>query len=70
VLAWELISRGRPFERPVALARLQGLPVHAAPSLATRWPGGSAAVIALVDRCVSIEPSRRPTARDAAAALG
>ena len=54
VLAWELLAGERPFQRPVAVARLAGEALPEAPSLATRWKRGSTAV--------SIFSTRRTTA--------
>ena len=64
VLAWELLTGARPFDRPAAVARMQGQAVPVAPSLATRW-AGAAAVVAMIDRCLALDPARRPSAAEA-----
>jgi len=69
VLAWELITGERPYERPAAVLRLQGQPVPVAPSLATRWRTGDDAMIAVIDRCLAELPERRPAAAEVAAIL-
>ncbi len=69
VIAFELCSGSRPFERPPVIARLAGAAPEAPASLATRSPAAPPALISLIDRCVSIDPARRPTADEIASGL-
>jgi serine/threonine protein kinase len=69
VLAWELLAGERPFQRPVAVARLAGEALPEAPSLATRWKRGSPEVIGTIDRCLAIDPLARPHVEEVAAVL-
>ncbi len=68
VIAWELLTGAKPFERAPVLSLLGGRTPAPIPSLAQRWQGAPE-VIALIDRCLSFEPAIRPTADAASRAL-
>jgi hypothetical protein len=68
VIAWELLTGDRPFDKPLHEYMLDEGRLPAAPSLATAW-GGDGAVIELVDRCLSYDPTARPTAAELASVL-
>lgn len=68
ILAWEMLTRERPYSRPIASMRANRETITSAPSIATRWPGPPA-VVAALDRCLALEPSARPSAAEIAAAL-
>ena len=69
VIAWELITGERPFERPAVYERMHGHPLATPAPLATRWAGATPAIAALIDRCLSLDPTARPTAAEAADVL-
>lgn len=65
VIAWELLAGRPPFERALIHCMLadEGLPP--APSLAAHWDGPGE-IATLVDRCLSYEPTQRPSAAELA----
>jgi hypothetical protein len=63
VIAWELLTGDRPFEKPLHEYLLDEGHVPVAPSLASAW-GGDRAVIELVDRCLAHDTKLRPTAAE------
>jgi hypothetical protein len=68
VIAWEVLADAPPFDKPLVQYFLDGSPLPSAPSLATRWTG-DAGVIALIDRCLAMDPAERPSATELAEAL-
>lgn len=69
VIAFELCTAQRPFERPPVVVRLAGAIPAAATSLALRCAAAPPALVELVDRCLAIDPARRPSAPEVAAGL-
>jgi serine/threonine-protein kinase len=69
VMAYELLVGRPPFRDPLFVRRLHGRSIPPPPSLAVVRPRIDRTVAALVDRCLSISPAERPSARDASRAL-
>ncbi len=69
VIAFEVLRGVPPFDESPALAQLRGYSVKPAAPLGPLAPGVPAAVAALVDRCLSFEPTERPTAAEISVAL-
>jgi serine/threonine protein kinase len=68
VIAYELYTGEIPFARPPVWARWRGSDA-AAPSLAVKRPDLPAALVALIDSCLHLDPTLRPTADAIATAL-
>lgn len=68
VLAFEVLTGELPFSRPAILVRALQVEVKA-PSLGSARPDLPPAVAALISRCLSSEPSQRPSAEQVAAEL-
>ncbi len=62
LLAWELLTRGRPFFRPPALAILQGEQRETLRSIRQQWVEPDLLLADLIDGCLAPEPKLRPTA--------
>lgn len=69
VMAHELLVGRLPFRDPLFVRRVHGRSMPPPPSLAMVRPKLDRAVAEIVDRCLSLEPTARPTAAEAAAAL-
>jgi predicted Ser/Thr protein kinase len=69
VMAYELLVGRLPFRDPLFVRRVHGRSIPPPPSLAVTRPKLDRAVAEIVDRCLSLDPSARPTATEAAAAL-
>ena len=69
VIAFELCTGTRPFAQPPVLARLGGAPPEPPRSFASACPGAPSALAAMIDDCLSLLPTRRPTAAELAAIL-
>lgn len=69
VMAHELLVGRPPFRDPLYVRRLHGRSLPPAPSLAVARPRLDRGVADVVDRCLSLDPSARPTAAEAAQAL-
>ena len=65
IIAWELIAHRRPFDECALRSALKGRLYEAAP-IASVVPGLHPELASLIDRCVSHDPMRRPTAREVA----
>lgn len=68
VIAYELFTGEIPFSRPPVWARWRGSDATA-PSLSVKRPELPAAIAALIDSCLHLDPSLRPTAEAVANAL-
>src|SRR5882724_4702076 len=68
VMLWEALSGQHPFWQASMLDTARAIE-HGAPSLAHLRPDLPKALIAVVDRALSLSPARRPSAHDLAAAL-
>lgn len=68
VIAYELYTGEMPFSRPAVWARWRGGEI-AAPSLAVKRPDLGPELVALIDSCLRLDPSLRPSAEAVAAAL-
>lgn len=62
VIAYEVLAGERPFEVPLAVLQLQGKRLVQAPSLAARCPALPSGLTEFLDRCLSLDPTLRPTA--------
>ena len=63
MVAYEMLSGKRPYDRPVVKAFLAGKPLPDPPSpLASIAPGLAADVAAIVDRCLQLDAKARPDA--------
>jgi len=69
VMAYELLVGRPPFRDPLFVRRLHGRSLPPPPSLAAVRPRIDRTVATLVDACLSMDPSRRPNASDAARVL-
>lgn len=69
LLAWELLTRGRPFLRAPAIAILQGEAMEKARSIREQWVEPLPELADLIDACLSMEPSARPSADTLRSAL-
>lgn len=70
VIAYELLTRQRPFAEPPVLAALRGEPMRRIPPLSTRLPGALSAELArALERCLDPDPAARPTAEAVVAVL-
>ncbi len=69
VIAFQLCTGERPFAQPPVLACLGGATPLPAASLASRCRHAPAALAALVDACLALDPERRPTASEVATSL-
>ncbi len=69
VMAHELLVGRLPFRDPLYVRRLHGRSLPPPPSLTVARPRLDRGVAAVVDRCLSLDPSQRPTAAEAADAL-
>ena len=63
MIAYELFSGELPFARPPVWARWRGSE-KPAPSLAGKRPDLAQALVEFVDRCLQLDPGRRPTAAE------
>jgi serine/threonine-protein kinase len=68
VIAWEVLADAQPFPKPLVQCLLDDAPLPNVPTLATRWRQ-DAEVVALVDRCLAIDPMLRPAATELSAVL-
>ncbi len=62
VIAYELLTGGRPFKEPPVLAHLAGRPVVWPRSLVESHPGVPRAIAEVVDCCLATDPAQRPSA--------
>jgi serine/threonine protein kinase len=69
VLAFELLTGRLPFDEPPIRRRMRGEGTLPPPSLARSVPGADASAMEVLDRCLSDEPSARPTAHAVEEAL-
>ena len=69
VMAHELLVGRPPFRDPLYVRRLHGRSLPPPPPLSVARPRIDPAVASLVDRCLSLDPARRPSAREAAQTL-
>jgi serine/threonine-protein kinase len=69
VMAHEMLVGRPPFRDPLYVRRLHGRSLPPAPSLAVVRPRIDRGVASVVDRCLSLDPSQRPSAAEAAEAL-
>jgi hypothetical protein len=70
MVAYEMLSGKRPYERSVATALLAGKPLpEPPPPLGSVAPGLSADLAAMIDACLQIEPKARPDAATVARAF-
>jgi serine/threonine-protein kinase len=69
VMAHELLVGRLPFRDPLYVRRLHGRSLPPPPSLTVARPRLDRGVANVVDRCLSLDPSQRPTAAEAATAL-
>ncbi len=68
VIAYELYTGEIPFPRPPVWARWRGID-QVAPSLGMKRPDLAHEVVELVDNCLRLDPTGRPTAEAIATAL-
>jgi serine/threonine protein kinase len=68
VMAFEVLTGQMPFERPAILARALREEVKI-PPLRSRRPDLPQALAELLDRCLDMQPERRPSAQEAAVQL-
>jgi serine/threonine-protein kinase len=69
VMAHELLVGRPPFRDPLYVRMLHGRSMPPPPSLTIARPRLDRGVASVVDRCLAFDPSQRPTAAEAAAAL-
>jgi serine/threonine-protein kinase len=69
VIAFEMLSGRLPFDAVAVMARLRGRSTPPPPSLSAVSADVEPEVAELVDKCLSEDPARRPTARAVADAL-
>lgn len=69
VIAFEMLSRTRPFSEPPALSLLEARKPPTAAPLATIWTAGPPDLMRLIDDALALDPRRRPTATALAQAL-
>jgi len=69
IMAHELLVGRPPFRDPLFVRAVHGRSLPPPPSLAVVRPRIDRAVADVVDRCLSLDPSRRPTAKEAARVL-
>lgn len=69
IVAWELLTRSRPYHQAVAMQVMQGEVPEAAPSLTSRLPSADPDLVRLVDACLALAPEDRPSAHDVADSL-
>lgn len=62
LLAWELLTRGRPFFRAPALSILQGEKPETLRSIREQWIEPDPVLSTLIDACLSMDPKARPAA--------
>ncbi|HEY5951092.1 MAG TPA: protein kinase [Kofleriaceae bacterium] len=68
IIAWEVLADAQPFPKPLIQCLLDDGRLPPAASLATKWTGDPE-VVSLIDRCVTAEPTARPTAAELAEVL-
>ena len=69
VMAFELLAASTPFLEPPVMQRLAGRPMLPAPSLLIVVDDLDETLAALIDRCLSEDPARRPSAAELAQGL-
>ncbi|MBX3247380.1 MAG: serine/threonine protein kinase [Myxococcales bacterium] len=69
VMAFELLTRRRPFRESLAFALLDGRDLQDPPPLRSMVPDLEVGIASLVSRCLARDPSQRPTARRIASTL-
>jgi serine/threonine-protein kinase len=69
VLAFEMLCGRKPFNEPPTSLRLAGRAVPVSPSLRTERPDLPPAVAEILSACLSLDPAKRPTAREVVATL-
>lgn len=70
LIAFELLTGARAFEDPPVIARAEGRDIPPAPPFYGKAPSLSREVAELLDRCLWLEPSGRPTAGELLEVLG
>jgi Protein kinase domain/7TM diverse intracellular signalling len=71
MVAYEMLSGKRPYDRPVVAAFLKGAPMPAPPApLASIAPQLPAEVAAIVDACLQLDAKARPAAAEVARVFG
>jgi serine/threonine protein kinase len=69
LIAYELLTGALPWSEPPVITRLRGAPLGDAPSLGDAMGSLPSEVVALVDQCLALEPTARPTAQQLVRAL-
>lgn len=69
LLAWELLTRGRPFVRSPAIDILQNRAPETLRSIREQWIDPDLELAVLIDACLSLEPAPRPSAETMVVAL-